>query len=98
MLQYILTLSKEEQDLLWTIRELCFGELFGIEIKDTPKTCALKVSPSERDLIDLIRSGTQKIDILSVHMGEPVLAEVDFKLNNFRCRKKIKFPTLRKEG
>jgi hypothetical protein len=99
MLQSSLLVSHEENGLLWTIRELGFGELYGVEISDRTREVELTVNKAERDLIEFIRGGMQYIDILHVHQGAPCLAEIDFKLNSFRCRKRIRFPTsLREEG
>ncbi len=98
MIQSLLDVSEEESDLLWTIRELGFGELYGVEIKDGPQVFQLPVNRAEKDLVEFIRAGNQYLDILYVHQGSPIQVEIDFRLNSFRCRKKIRFPTSREEG
>jgi hypothetical protein len=98
MVQSLLILSDEENSLLWAIRELGFGELYGVEIKDGTRAIEQTASIAERDLIETIRRGNQYFDVLYVHQGSPIMAEIDFKLNGFRCRKKIRFPTSREEG
>ena len=92
MLQFTVLVSKKEKDLLDTIRGLGYGEIFGAEIQDAPKTIHVDVSVYGQDLIDLLRSGVQYIDVLTVHAGEPVMAEIDQESYGFRCRKKTKFP------
>ncbi len=98
MVQSPLIVSKEESDLLWTIRELGFGELYGVEIRDGPKDTVFRANQQEADLIEAIRAGNQYLDVLYVHQGSPIMVEIDFKVNGFRCRKKIRFPTSREEG
>lgn len=93
MVSYKVKVSRQEQKLLDTIRAIGYGELFGVEIDDAPKEINLDVSMNCQDLIEMIRNGAQHIDVLTIHQGEPVMAETDYKDNGFRCRKKTKFPT-----
>ncbi len=97
MLQSFLV-STPEYYLLEAIREIKYGELFGVQVDDNHPWIEYEVSPNDLDLLEYIRDGAQYIDVLTVHNGQPVLAETDFKLNGFRCRKKVKFPTVHTEG
>lgn len=90
--------STPEYLLLEVIKEIQYGELFGVQVDDQDKWIEYEISPAMLDLVGYIREGAQHIDILTVHNGQPVLAETDLKLNGFRCRKKIKFPTAHAEG
>ena len=96
MLSFVVSCS--ELELLEAIREVEHGEMYGVEVDVTEPTITAQLSQSARDLLDTIRNGIQYIDVLTIHNGEPSLAEVDFKKNGFRCRKKIKFPTVKTEG
>ena len=96
LLSYLVT--AREQELLDVIREVQYGELYGVEIEAQEPEREELVSPAERDLLEAIRGGLQYIDVLTIHNGEPSVAELDYKSAGFRCRKKIKFPTVRTEG
>ncbi len=86
-------LSEQERDLIDTIRELVFGELYGVEIPDREAVYTRLLTPIEQDLILYIRSGCQHIDILTVHNGQPAMAETDSKIRGFRARRRVRFPT-----
>ena len=96
LLSYLV--SAREQELLDVIHEVQYGELYGVEIEAQEPGIEELVSPAERDLLEAIRGGLQYIDVLTIHNAEPVVAELDYKRAGFRCRKKIKFPTVRAEG
>lgn len=96
LLSYLVT--AREQELLDVIREVQYGELYGVEIEAQEPEREELVTPAERDLLEAIRGGLQYIDVLTIHNAEPVVAELDFSRASFRCRKKIKFPTVRTEG
>lgn len=98
MLKYLRRVSSEEKDLVEAVRSLRYGEMYGVEILDLPANEAVEVSPAEWGLLHFIRSGNNPIDILTVHNGQPTLAEQDLKIGSFRCRKKVKFPTSSDEG
>ncbi len=91
-------ISTPEYYLLEVIQDIQFGELFGVQVDDNAKWIEYEVSPAMQCLLEYIRDGAQYIDILTVHNGQPVLAETDMKLQGFRCRKKVKFPTVHAEG
>lgn len=93
-----MVLSTPEYELLETIKAIRYGELFGVQVDDQGKWIDYELTPEQHDLIEYIRDGAQYIDILTVHHGQPTLAETDLKINGFRCRKKIKFPTVKAEG
>lgn len=94
MLPYKARVTDQVLNLITSLRTLRFGEVYGVEVDNVGKTVQVNVSRAERDLIQLIDDGTQYIDVLTVHQGEPVMAEIDFKNEvGFRCRKKVKFPT-----
>lgn len=78
--------------LLSTIRELGYGEMFGVTVNETGETIEAELNQNERELVAWLEENSE-IDILTVHNGKPVLLEVDYKQNGFRCRKKVKFPT-----
>ncbi len=92
MQRFAVDLSEEEAGLIETMREVAFGEMYGVRI--TPGTARVpsRISAAERSLILEIRDGLEDISILHVHEGQPAYAEVDEKIAGFRCRKKIKFP------
>jgi hypothetical protein len=98
LLSSLTVISLPEANLIDTIQQLQYGELYGIEIEVTDLdnedlSLSRTLSPAMRDLISYIREGCQSIDILTIHNGQPTCAETDFKLNGFRCRRKTKFPT-----
>ena len=95
---YLELVSSPEYYLLETIKAIQFGELYGVQVDDHAVWIEYEVTPAIRDLLEYIRDGAQYIDILTVHNGQPVLAETDMKLHGFRCRKKVKFPTVHTEG
>ncbi len=97
MLKYKAVVNSQIAVLITTTRSLRFGELYGVEIDLDGDQYPLEVSKNEYDLIEAIYNGLQHIDVLTIHNGEPVRAEVDEKTNGFRCRKKIKFPTVQTE-
>lgn len=86
--------STPEWQLLEAIREIKYGEIFGVQVDDNGKWIEDEVTPAEACLLEYIRDGAQYIDILTVHNGQPTLAETDMKIHGFRCRKKVKFPTV----
>jgi hypothetical protein len=92
-------LTPSEYDLVEAIQQVCFGEIYGVEIEQGGgQWIETNLSPAMLDLIFFIRSGVQYIDVLTVHQGQPTLAETDCKINGFRCRQKLKFPTIQMEG
>lgn len=93
-----LSVSSSERKLLTLIREVGFGEMYGVEILEGEHDYVVTPTQAEHDLLMAIRNGLQHIDVLTIHNGEPTMAEVDFKDSGFRCRKKIKFPTVKTEG
>jgi hypothetical protein len=93
MIRYQVAVTDNEARLLQTLRALKFGELYGMEISAGEVTHVMEINGAERSLICEIRNGLQYISILHVHEGSPTIAQVDQKLNGFKCRKKIKFPT-----
>lgn len=91
--------SSHEADLIDAIRQVQFGELYGVEIAaGGGDFIEMPLAPAMWDLILYIRSGVQHIDVLTVHHGQPIQAETDCKILGFRCRKKAKFPTIPTEG
>jgi len=94
MLQLNIDITQREKDLIEAIREVKFGEMYGVEIQSQSYFSEhVILTPSQHDLIQAIRNGLQDISVLSIHNGDPAFAEVDEVINGFRCRKKIKFPT-----
>jgi len=87
-----LIVSKNESVLLNTMRSIQFGEMFSVDVPDALYTVPEDISTSEADLIEFIRNGHPHLDVLRIHAGEPTVAEVDFVMNGFSCRKKAKFP------
>ncbi len=98
MVKYDIEVSDSEAALIETMQNLRYGEMFSVEIDARPAGQAKKVSANVRSLLEWIRDGAQHIDVLTVHEGEPVLAEIDYQHHGFRCRKRIKFPTTKTEG
>lgn len=91
--------SPGEADLIEAIRKVQFGELYGVEIdQNEGRWVEHEIAPAIRDLLLYLRSGVQSIDILTVHHGQPIQAETDCVLWGFRCRKKVRFPTVSTEG
>lgn len=93
MLKYMVRISGEERRLIETIRKIGYGEIYSPKVEIQPHTEILEVSANIADLLDLVRSGTP-ISIITIHQFEPVYVEVDQLMDGFRCRKKIKFPTV----
>jgi hypothetical protein len=88
-------LTPGEADLIGAIEKVRFGEIFGVEIdQGGGQWVEMDLTPAMWDLIMYIRTGVQYIDILTVHNGQPTLAETDCKIRGFLCRQKIKFPTI----
>lgn len=79
-------------DLIEAIRLLKFGEMFGVDVDMQSPLLLMSLTEKERSLVNLLEDGSY-IDVLTVHQGEPWLAEQDQKIGGFNCRKKIKFPT-----
>ena len=93
MLRYALKVSPAEKALIEATRALRYGELFEVAVAAGEPTEAIEVSPGEADLLRLVRSaGPLSIDVLTVHQGQPVLAELELIVNGFRGRKKLKLP------
>ncbi len=99
MLKLNVAVPEAVKNLLRTTRDLNFGELFGVDLDLRGPRENMIVSQNERDLVQFILDEEAcYIDVLTVHQSEPVTAEMDLEMRGFRCRKKIKFPTLRAEG
>lgn len=90
--------SSSELKLLSLIREIGYGEMFGVEILPDTYDLKVEVTEAEKSLLDTVRGGFQYIDVLTIHNGAPIVAEVDFQDSGFRCRKKLRFPTVKAEG
>ncbi len=84
-------ITEREDELIEALHELCFGELYGVEILEEGDHLLRLLSQAEQELIYFIRAGHQYIDILTVHNGQPILAEVDFKIRGFRVRRRVRF-------
>ena len=82
-------------NLIEAITRVQFGELYGVEIaaRSELHVHRVELSPAMQRSDLYIRGGCQYIDILTVHNGQPTLAETDSTSTGFRCRKKVKFPT-----
>jgi hypothetical protein len=86
--------SYPEWELLEAIRELKFGEMYGVEMDLTQdQWMDYKLTPAITDFLLYLRSGIPYIDVLTVHNGQPVIAETDLKIDKFKCRRRVKFPT-----
>ena len=51
-----------------------------------------EVTPATESLLGYIRDGAQYIDILTVHNGQPTLAETDMKLHRLSVQEKSEVP------
>jgi hypothetical protein len=99
MLKCLVVVPQAVKELLWTTRELQFGAIFGVDLDLRGPRENMTVSPAERDLVKLILDEEAcYIDVLTIHQSDPATAEMDMAVRGFRCRKKIKFPTLKAEG
>ena len=87
-------ISSQECKLFETIQVVKYGELYGVEVESGPKWIEYDLSPPMRSLLEYIRDGGQYIDILTIHNGQPAMAETDLKINGFRCRRKVRFSTI----
>jgi hypothetical protein len=88
-------LSQSEKDLIDAIREVRFGEIYGVEIPIEAAGLDVTINDACVWLIGEIREGLTDISVLTVHDGRPVTAETDFKFRNLCCRKKYKYnPTI----
>jgi len=79
--------------LIQTIREIGYGEMYGVELNMATPETIMDVSHNERDMVRFILDGNPYLDVLTIHDSQPVYAEQDFASRGFRCRKKTKFPT-----
>ena len=86
-------LSEAEILLQEAIKEIQCGEMYGVEIPQQKLVKAREVSGNFLSLLEELRDGVTYVDVLTIHQGEPVMMEIDCKINDFRCRKKTKFPT-----
>jgi hypothetical protein len=93
MLKYFVRISGEERKLIDTIRRIGYGEIYSPKVEAQAQTDVMEVSANLADLLTLVRSSTP-ISIIIIHQNEPVYAEVDQLIDGFRCRKKVKFPTV----
>ena len=93
MLRSTMKLSEAEVKLLEAIHEVGYGEMFGVEVPHGAPNSNREVSKNFKDLVEFVRDGNQYIDVLTIHQGEPVTAEIDQEIKGFRCRKKRRFPT-----
>ena len=94
MQTFAVELSESEAGLIETLREVAFGEMYGVRIANEPAHIPSRISAAERALVLEIRDGLEDISVLHVHEGQPAYAEIDEKIAGFRCRKKIKFPAV----
>lgn len=93
MLRYNTKVTAEERQFLDAIHRVEYGEIYSPKLKPGALDQEASVSENARDLLNTVREGTE-ISILTIHAGEPVYAEVDQVIGGFRCRKKVKFPTV----
>ena len=93
MLRYKARISGEERRLIETIQKIGYGEIYAPKMEGQLHNEVADVSTNVKDLLDLIRSGAP-VSIIIIHQNEPVYAEVDQLIDGFRCRKKVKFPTV----
>ena len=84
-------LSQAEKDLIDAIREVQYGEIYGIEILEGPAVLEASLNGAAQWLIGEIREGLTNISVLTIHDGRPVAAEADFKFRDLCCRKKYKY-------
>jgi hypothetical protein len=89
MIKSSIQVSNNVEQLILTIRSLNFGEIFSVNPDLEENVREMEVSANEKALIDTLHEH-RKIDIITVHQGEPVYAEIDKVTNKFRCRQKIK--------
>ena len=94
----LVKLSDPEYRLITAIQSVNFGEMFGVEVQHEEPTLEYLATQQEQDLIFVIRSGYQYIDVLTVHNGQPTLAELDQIIDGFRCRKRVRFPLTMEPG
>jgi len=83
-------IDKAVFNLIQTIRNLGYGEMFGVRIELTGDPTSEQLNNAEEMLAMIIEEGVQYIDVLTVHDGKPAMLETDFKMNGFHCRKKTK--------
>ena len=94
MQTFAVELTEDEAQLIEALREVAFGEVYGVCLTEGPVGRLRRLSSAERALILEMRDGTKDISVLHVHEGQPTYAEVDEKIKGFRCRKKIRFPII----
>ena len=93
MLTYALELAEAEARLVDALRDVAYGEIYGIQVEPGERNRLYRLSAAERSLIFEIRDGLTSISVLHIHDNQPVYAEVDEKIGGFHCRRKIKFPS-----
>ena len=94
MLRYSIELTNAEVALVETLRDVAFGEIYGIKVEPGEVKIPYDLSDAERSLIFEIRSDCPNISVLHIHERQPTYAEVDIRISGFSCRKKVKFPTV----
>ena len=82
-------LSVEEFELCQAIQELDYGEIFDVEITESPKTVEWTMRASFEGLINLIRDGNQHLDSIKVHQGKPTQVQVSGEKGKLKYKKKI---------
>jgi len=89
MLLYSMQITHAQSKLLEAVRDLNYGEIYSVDDEPSEVSVMEELSPEEKKLLDTLKE-EKHIDIIVVHNGIAVYAEIDKKLNSFRCRKRIK--------
>ena len=91
MQMFGLDLTEDEAGLIEALREVTFGEVYGVRLTNSGTLKPRRINAAERAMILEMRNGMNEVSVLHVHDGQPAFAEVEETINGFRCRKKVRF-------
>jgi len=97
MIKFKIEVSTSVALLQEAMSSIGYGEMYGVEVPETSGKTIIEASANLRDLNWIIEQGQRKFDVITVHQGKPVYFETDQIVGGFRCRKKVKLPTVQTE-
>lgn len=83
-------ISDSINKVIQTIRQLGYGEISNVLIKDCDEKVEVQLSGSERRLVEFMKDNPE-IDKIVVHQCAPAYVEYRLTLNGFQCSRKVKF-------
>lgn len=87
-----LSVSESERLLIETIRDVQYGELFGVRVTQQGPKETMRLREGNAQLIRFLReNGYIELPKVTIHNGEVKQVEVVGNKNGIRYRKKIRF-------